>query len=123
AALSRAAGADAASGHARGAARIHGAHAGSAYNGEVNLPAAASPPSPPRAHRYGPEPRRATRQALIGGVKVGGDAPVVVQSMTNTDPAAVASTARQAADLWRAGAEPVRAAVHNAEPAPAGPRI
>src|SRR5690606_8128357 len=98
-------------------------HAGSAYNGEVNLPAAASPPSPPCVHRYGPEPRRTTRQVLIGGVKVGGDAPVVVQSMTNTDTADVASTVKQVADLWRAGSELVRVTVNNAESAAAVPRI
>ena len=50
-------------------------------------------------HRYGPEPRRATRQVEIGGIKVGGDAPVVVQSMTNTDTSDVQSTAKQVAEL------------------------
>ena len=39
---------------------------------------------------------------VVGGVKVGGDAPVVGQSMTNTDTADVAATTRQVADLWRA---------------------
>ena len=74
-------------------------------------------------HRYGPEPRRSTRQVEIGGVKVGGHAPVVVQSMTNTDTADVASTTKQVAELWRAGSELVRVTVNNAESAAAVPRI
>ena len=74
-------------------------------------------------HRYGPEPRRSTRQVEIGGVKVGGRAPVVVQSMTNTDTADVASTVKQVAELWRAGSEMVRVTVNNAESAAAVPRI
>ena len=74
-------------------------------------------------HPFGPEPRRATRQVAIGGVKVGGGAPVVVQSMTNTDTADVASTTKQVAELWRAGSELVRVTVNNAESAAAVPRI
>ncbi len=73
--------------------------------------------------RFGPAPRRATREVEIGGVKVGGTAPVVVQSMTNTDTADVASTTRQVAELWRAGSELVRVTVNNAESAAAVPRI
>ncbi|WP_256646858.1 flavodoxin-dependent (E)-4-hydroxy-3-methylbut-2-enyl-diphosphate synthase [Thermomonas paludicola] len=72
---------------------------------------------------FGPLPRRITRQVEIGGVKVGGGAPVVVQSMTNTDTADVAGTARQVAELWRAGSELVRVTVNNAESAAAVPRI
>ncbi|TYT25080.1 flavodoxin-dependent (E)-4-hydroxy-3-methylbut-2-enyl-diphosphate synthase [Luteimonas viscosa] len=72
---------------------------------------------------FGPAPRRPARQVRIGGVAVGGDAPVVVQSMTNTDTADVASTARQVADLWRAGSELVRVTVNNPESAAAVPRI
>jgi (E)-4-hydroxy-3-methylbut-2-enyl-diphosphate synthase len=68
-------------------------------------------------------PRRASRQVSIGKVKVGGDAPVVVQSMTNTDTADVASTTRQVAELWRAGSELVRVTVNNPESAAAVPRI
>jgi hypothetical protein len=64
-----------------------------------------------------------TRQVVIGGVKVGGSAPVVVQSMTNTDTADVASTTKQVAELWRAGSELVRITVNNAESAAAVPRI
>jgi len=73
--------------------------------------------------RHGPELRRATRQVAIGGVQVGGSAPVVVQSMTNTDTADVSATTRQVADLWRAGSELVRVTVNNAESAAAVPRI
>ena len=75
------------------------------------------------AGRFGPELRRATRQVEIGGVKVGGTAPVVVQSMTNTDTADVSSTTKQVAELWRAGSELVRVTVNNAESAAAVPRI
>ena len=72
---------------------------------------------------YGPAPRRATRQVLVGGVRVGGDAPVVVQSMTNTDTADVASTAKQVGELWRAGSELVRVTVNTPAAAAAVPRI
>ena len=54
---------------------------------------------------------------------MGGDAPVVVQSMTNTDTADVAGTAKQIAQLWRAGSEMVRITVNNPESAAAVPRI
>jgi (E)-4-hydroxy-3-methylbut-2-enyl-diphosphate synthase len=64
-----------------------------------------------------------TRPVEIGGVKVGGGAPVVVQSMTNTDTADVVATARQIAELWRAGSELVRVTVNTPEAAAAVPRI
>ena len=73
--------------------------------------------------QFGPSDRRTTRQVEVGGVKVGGTAPVVVQSMTNTDTADVASTTKQVAELWRAGSELVRVTVNNAESAAAVPRI
>ena len=73
--------------------------------------------------QFGPSHRKATRQVAIGGVQVGGDAPVVVQSMTNTDTADVASTTKQVAELWRAGSELVRVTVNNAESAAAVPHI
>ena len=73
--------------------------------------------------QFGPSHRRTTRQVEVGGVKVGGSAPVVVQSMTNTDTADVASTTKQVAELWRAGSELVRVTVNNAESAAAVPRI
>jgi len=72
---------------------------------------------------FGPAPRRSTRQVRIGNVLVGGDAPVVVQSMTNTDTADVASTTKQVAELWRAGSEMVRVTVNTSEAAAAVPRI
>jgi (E)-4-hydroxy-3-methylbut-2-enyl-diphosphate synthase len=59
----------------------------------------------------------------VGGVIVGGSAPIVVQSMTNTDTADVESTARQTADLARAGSEIVRITVDRDEAAKAVPRI
>src|SRR5204862_1272373 len=63
--------------------------------------------------------RRKTVAALIGGVRVGSDAPVVVQSMTNTDTADIASTVQQVAALARAGSELVRVTVNNDEAAAA----
>jgi (E)-4-hydroxy-3-methylbut-2-enyl-diphosphate synthase len=72
---------------------------------------------------FGPMPRRATRQVRIGNVLVGGDAPVAVQSMTNTDTADVVSTVRQVAELWRAGSEMVRITVNTPEAANAVPKI
>jgi len=75
------------------------------------------------APAYGPASRRSTRQVPIGRVLVGGAAPVVVQSMTNTDTADVAATAKQVAELWRAGSELVRVTVNNPESAAAVPRI
>jgi (E)-4-hydroxy-3-methylbut-2-enyl-diphosphate synthase len=70
-----------------------------------------------------PEARRHTLAARIGPVTVGGRAPVVVQSMTNTDTADVAATAKQVAELWRAGSELVRITVNTPEAAAAVPRI
>ncbi len=57
--------------------------------------------------------RRTSYTAKIGNVWVGGDAPVMVQSMTNTDTADVASTVKQVAALARAGSEVVRVTVNN----------
>src|SRR5688572_10034815 len=68
-------------------------------------------------------PRKPTRAVAIGPVVVGGSAPVVVQSMTNTDTADVASTTKQVAELARAGSELVRITVNNAAAAAAVPRI
>ncbi|TLX22091.1 flavodoxin-dependent (E)-4-hydroxy-3-methylbut-2-enyl-diphosphate synthase [Thermomonas fusca] len=73
--------------------------------------------------RFGPLARRITRPVEIGGVQVGGGAPVVVQSMTNTDTADVATTSKQIGELWRAGSELVRVTVNTAEAAAAIPRI
>jgi (E)-4-hydroxy-3-methylbut-2-enyl-diphosphate synthase len=59
----------------------------------------------------------------VGNVLVGGDAPIVVQSMTNTDTADIAGTVEQVAALARAGSEIVRVTVNNAEAAAAVPVI
>ncbi len=67
--------------------------------------------------------RRATLTTKVGGVPIGSEAPIVVQSMTNTDTADVAATVKQVAELWRAGSELVRLTVNNAEAAAAVPRI
>jgi len=67
--------------------------------------------------------RRASLQARIGGVAVGGGAPIVVQSMTNTDTADIEATVRQVADLARAGSEIVRVTVNEEGAAAAVPHI
>ena len=61
--------------------------------------------------------RHKTQCVWIGHVRVGGDAPVVVQSMTNTDTADIAGTVAQIIDLARAGSELVRITVNNEESA------
>ena len=75
----------------------------------------------------GPLPRRASRGVVVqhGARKVivGGDAPVVVQSMTNTDTADVIGTAIQVKELARAGSEIVRITVNTPEAAAAVPAI
>jgi (E)-4-hydroxy-3-methylbut-2-enyl-diphosphate synthase len=75
----------------------------------------------------GPLPRRASRGVLVQHgarkVMVGGDAPVVVQSMTNTDTADVIGTAIQVKELARAGSEIVRITVNTPEAAAAVPAI
>jgi (E)-4-hydroxy-3-methylbut-2-enyl-diphosphate synthase len=70
-----------------------------------------------------PLPRRASVGVRIGGVSVGAGAPVVVQSMTNTDTADVAATTKQVAELARAGSELVRITVNTPEAAAAVPRV
>jgi (E)-4-hydroxy-3-methylbut-2-enyl-diphosphate synthase len=67
--------------------------------------------------------RRKSVTAKIGNVRVGGDVPVVVQSMTNTDTADVQSTVQQVAQLARAGSEMVRVTVNNNAAAQAVPAI
>src|ERR1700735_955480 len=71
----------------------------------------------------GPAPRHQTVGVKVGKVMVGGGAPVVVQSMTNTDTADVEGTARQVAALARAGSELVRIPVDRDEAAAAVPHI
>ena len=67
--------------------------------------------------------RRKSVGVSVGGVMVGGGAPIVVQSMTNTDTADVDSTVQQVAELWRAGSEIVRITVDRDEAAAAVPHI
>ncbi|HWR37661.1 MAG TPA: flavodoxin-dependent (E)-4-hydroxy-3-methylbut-2-enyl-diphosphate synthase [Clostridia bacterium] len=67
--------------------------------------------------------RRKTHISNVGGVRVGGDAPLVIQSMTNTDTADVASTVKQVAALARAGSELVRVTVNNDAAAQAVPAV
>ncbi len=67
--------------------------------------------------------RRHSVPVKVGNVTVGGDAPVVVQSMTNTDTVDEIRTAIQVADLARAGSELVRITVNNEDAARAVPRI
>jgi (E)-4-hydroxy-3-methylbut-2-enyl-diphosphate synthase len=79
-------------------------------------------PLPPPG-RSGPEPRHRTIGVEIGGVLVGGGAPVVVQSMTNTDTADIDATVAQVAALARAGSELVRITVDRDDAAAAVPQI
>jgi (E)-4-hydroxy-3-methylbut-2-enyl-diphosphate synthase len=72
---------------------------------------------------YGAAPRRASRAVRIGTVVIGGGAPIVVQSMTNTDTADLAATVEQVAQLARAGSEIVRVTVNNAEAAAQVPHL
>jgi len=67
--------------------------------------------------------RKETKQTMVGHVPVGGNAPIVVQSMTNTDTADVASTVAQTIELAEAGSEIVRITVNNEESAAAVPAI
>ena len=67
--------------------------------------------------------RRKALTTTIGGVRVGGGAPVVVQSMTNTDTADARGTAAQVAELARAGSELVRVTVNHDDAAKAVPEI
>src|SRR5580704_5232986 len=70
-----------------------------------------------------PSNRRTSLQVVIGAVRVGGTAPIVVQSMTNTDTADVEGTAQQVKALARAGSELVRVTVNSSEAAAGVPLI
>ena len=72
---------------------------------------------------FGASARRLSVPVDVGGVIVGGGAPIVVQSMTNTDTADVDATVRQVAALFRAGSEIVRITVDRDEAAAAVPHI
>src|SRR6202790_5632872 len=69
------------------------------------------------------QPRRRSVAVSVGKIKVGGDHPIVVQSMTNTDTADVASTVNQVMALSNAGSELVRVTVNTDEAARAVPTI
>lgn len=75
------------------------------------------------SYSFGPAPRRRSVPVVVGKVTIGGDAPVVVQSMTNTDTADVDATVAQVMALARAGSELVRITVDRDESAAAVPRI
>lgn len=68
-------------------------------------------------------PRRKTRPIWVGTVQIGGDAPIAVQSMTNTDTADVAATLRQIRELAELGCDIVRVAVPDREAAEALPEL
>jgi (E)-4-hydroxy-3-methylbut-2-enyl-diphosphate synthase len=78
---------------------------------------------PPHNDIAGPSARHRTTQVMVGNVAVGGGAPIVVQSMTNTDTADIAGTIEQVAALARAGSELVRITVDREEAAAAVPHI
>jgi len=73
--------------------------------------------------QHGPAVRRSSCGVRVGDVSVGAAAPIVVQSMTNTDTADIAATVEQVAALARAGSEIVRVTVNTAEAAAAVPVI
>ena len=81
------------------------------------------PEKPPQNDVAGPRARHKTTQVMVGNVAVGGGAPIVVQSMTNTDTADIDGTMAQVAALARAGSELVRITVDRDEAAAAVPHI
>src|SRR5712672_1995932 len=81
------------------------------------------PVKPPQNDVAGPRGRHKTTQVMVGNVAVGGGAPIVVQSMTNTDTADIEGTVAQVAALSRAGSEMVRITVDREEAAAAVPHI
>src|ERR1700716_4425347 len=81
------------------------------------------PIKPPHDDVAGPKARHKTTQVMVGNVAVGGGAPIVVQSMTNTDTADVAGTVAQIAARARAGSELVRITRARDEAAAAVPHI
>src|ERR1700722_16860459 len=81
------------------------------------------PVKPPQDDVAGPQARHKTTQVMVGNVTVGGGAPIVVQSMTNTDTADIKATVAQVAALSSAGSELVRITVDREEAAAAVPHI
>src|SRR5471030_2301801 len=80
-------------------------------------------PIKPPENAAAPKARHKTTQVMVGNVAVGGGAPIVVQSMPNTDTADIAGTVAQIAALARAGSELVRITVDRDEAAAAVPHI
>lgn len=76
-----------------------------------------------KASMQSPVQRQSTVPVQVGQVQVGGNAPIVVQSMTNTDTADVDATVKQVRELYQAGSEMVRITVNSAEAAQAVPYI
>jgi len=70
-----------------------------------------------------PIQRRTAQRAMVGNIAIGGGAPIVVQSMTNTDTADATGTAQQVFELAQAGSELVRITVNTSEAAAQVPRI
>jgi (E)-4-hydroxy-3-methylbut-2-enyl-diphosphate synthase len=68
-------------------------------------------------------PRRASPRVMVGNIAIGGHAPVVVQSMTNTDTADITATTKQVYELAQAGSELVRITVNTSEAAAAVPHV
>ena len=67
--------------------------------------------------------KKPTHQVMVGSIPIGGGAPIVVQSMTNTDTADIEKTTQQIYELWEKGSEIVRVTVNNEASADAVPRI
>src|SRR6202158_33632 len=81
------------------------------------------PEKPPQDDVAAPKARHKTTEVMVGNVAVGGGAPIVVQSMTNTDTADVEGTTAQVAALARAGSELVRITIDRNEAAAGAPHI
>src|SRR5258708_35890588 len=81
------------------------------------------PIKPPQDDVAGPNSRHKTTQVMVGNIAVGGGAPIVVQSMTNTDTADVEGAVAQIAALARARSELGRITVDRDEAAAAGPHL
>jgi (E)-4-hydroxy-3-methylbut-2-enyl-diphosphate synthase len=94
---------------------------------ETKVSSPAASPDYALEQEAGPSPRRHSVGVLVGSgaaaVKVGGGAPIIVQSMTNTDTADIDGTVAQVAALARAGSELVRITVDRDEAAAAVPHI
>ena len=67
--------------------------------------------------------KKNTTQVMVGNIAVGGGAPVVIQSMTNTDTSDKKETVSQILDLWKAGSEIVRITVNDEASAAQEPDI